>query len=89
MRSAIPNRSAPQRVPRCAGWEELVTATLGIRKLVQFAVAPVRQVWLGMHFSYGCFEGTVLALILIAQLRWKMRGNTSGKHEGCQCKSEE
>jgi hypothetical protein len=64
-----------------------VTATVGFRKLVDDALQPIRQIWLGMHFIYGCFEGTVRALFLIAQLRWRMRSHQ--KRQGFECKGED
>jgi hypothetical protein len=58
-----------------------VTAALNARKLLDSLLEPVRRLWLGMHFVYGCVEGTALALVLIAQLRWKMRDNYEYKEE--------
>lgn len=35
--------------------------------------AVLKNLWLGIHFIYGCFEGTVRAWVLILQLRWHLR----------------
>ena len=35
--------------------------------------AILEEIWLGVHFIYGCVEGTVRAVLLILRLRWQLR----------------
>ena len=49
------------------------TGMLFLRMVSAAVLAMVKEIWFGLHFVYGCVEGTTRGLGLIAKMRWKIR----------------